>query len=225
MRGSIDGGIFEMKKILWCGGSHLGNAANLINSTFSNNYNEYYITAAPRNRDWSKAGGRYFVDGSIVGNNAHEPHRRLNLNNFDRIIFVGQYIQPQRYVNVEFKQLLSSSLLDAILERDDLFLRLPGGIFNEPISLFPRIAKDKCVLLCDPWLRRNDLPIKFMERFTEKLSNYCAEKNMLLFFQPDSTLEKRFSTHYRFSRSENNRSHFNDEFWRLCLQDLSIKIN
>lgn len=223
MRGSIDGKFCEMKKLLWCGGSHLGGAMNTIKTLFSDHYNEYYITAAPVNRDWSVVGGRYFVDGSVVGNNAQEPDRRINLDDFDHIIFVGQYIQPQRYV--QSSQLLSSSLLDAILERDDLFMRLPGGIFNEPISLFPRIAKDKCVLLCDPWTRSNNLPIRFMERFAERLSDYCAENKMLLLFQPESTLEGKFSTHYRFSRSENDDMHFNDEFWRLYVQDLRIKIN
>ena len=215
-----------MRKILWCGGSHLGNAKIVINAIYSDSHNEYYVTAAPLNRDWSAVGGRYFVDGSVVGNNAQEPDRRIDLADYDRIIFVGQYIQPQRYARPS--QMLSSSLVNAILERDDCFTRLPGSIFNEPISLFPSIAKGKCVLLCDPWQRSNNLPIRFMERFANNLNNFCEKNNIQLLFQPESTLERKFSTHNRFSRSENaenDRMHFNEEFWRLYMQDLRTKVN
>ena len=120
-----------MKKLLWCGGSHLGNARGVIESLFAQFDNEFYITAGPKNRDWSVDGGRYFVNGSIVGDNAQKPGRRLDLGVFDRVIFVGQYIQPQRYVYPS--QLLSSALLNSILRRDDLFVRLPRGILNAPM--------------------------------------------------------------------------------------------
>ena len=215
-----------MKKILWCGGSHLGTAKESIRSIFAKYDNEFYITAAPKNRDWSKIGGKYFVDGSIVGDNAHEPGRRVDLGAFDRIIFVGQYIQPQRYVRPS--QLLSSALLKAVLHRDDLFIRLPGGIFNEPLSLFPRIAKKNCVLLCDPWIvsnRSNLLPVEFMQGFKKKLTNYCLKNSILLLFQPNSTVKWGFYTRRGFRRSSNDKWHFNDDFWRLYIQSLKDKFD
>lgn len=212
-----------MTKLLWCGGSHLGNARGVIESLFAQCDNEFYVTAAPKNRDWSRVGGRYFVDGAIVGDNAQEPGRRLDLGVFDQIIFVGQYIQPQKYVHPS--QLLSSALLNSILRRDDLFVRLPGGIYNEPILLFPKIAKEKCVLLCDPWIRCNLLPARFMEGFKQELTDYCHSNNILLMFQPNSTVEGQFSTRQEFSRSENDKMHFNAKFWCLYIQSFKDKFN
>lgn len=207
-----------MKKVLWCGGSHLGNAKGVIESLFTQSENEYYVTATPKNRDWSKNGGRYHVNGSIVGGNASEPDRRVDLSAYSRIIFVGQFIQPQKYVRPS--DLLSSSLLNAMLCRDDVFTQLPNGLFNEPLSLFPQIAKGKCTLLCDPWLRNNTLPMSFMAKFRNSLIDYCLKRDMALMFQPMSTLEREFSTSQEFSRRGGGRMHFNNEFWSIYMQTL-----
>lgn len=211
-----------MKKILWCGGSHLGHSKKVIETLFSDHNNEYYITAAPMNKNWSKDGGRYFVEGSIIGDNAAEPERRLDLLDFDHIVFVGHYIQPQKYT---FRsQPLSSALKKAILGRDDLFIRLPDGNYNEPITLFPEIAKGKCVLLCDPFALNNALPIDFMEEFKIELHNFCLKKGIDLMFQPQPTLDHNLSTLKSYSRSEGDQIHCNEDFWLLYLQSLKEKL-
>ena len=209
-----------MKKILWCGGSHLGHAKKVIESNFAENTNSFYITAGPKNKRWSIQGGRYFVEGSVVGDNGAEPDKRLDLSDFDQIIFIGQWIQPLKYLP-RF-QPISTALKHAILRRDDLFINLPGGNFNEPIVLFPKIAKGKCILLCDPWNRNNALPIAFIEDFKQELICFCQKEDIRLMFQPQSTLDKNLSTLEIFSRSQSDKSHFNTDFWRLYLQSLAI---
>jgi hypothetical protein len=142
-------------KVLWCGGSHLGNAKPIIASRLSHIESEYYITAGPTNRDWAASGGRYSVKDHAVVGNAAEPSRLVNLARYDKIIFVGQYIQPQRYFNKN--QIISESIAARILEQE-VILDRPNGFFNEPISLFAENAPCKCILIA---IHSQELIFKF----------------------------------------------------------------
>lgn len=214
-----------MKKILWCGGSHLGSAKNAIKPIFEKYKCEFYITAGPKILNWSAQGGRWSVDGSIVSNDC-QPEQKFNLSRFDHIVFVGHFIQPHRYMKSH--HLPSSALVNAILDRDDLFIRIPISPhrqgFNEPILLFPQIAPNKCILLPDPWLtKENFSPSReFMQKYKEKLVEFCKKNNLLLLFQPDSTLENCFNTKKKFSKGD--RNHFNTVFWHRHLQNLKESI-
>ena len=122
------------------GGSHLGHAKKVIESNLAENTNSFYITAGPKNKRWSIQGGRYFVEGSVVGDNGAEPDKRLDLSDFDQIIFIGQWIQPLKYLP-RF-QPISTALKHAILRRDDLFINLPGGNLMSPLCYFQKLPKE-----------------------------------------------------------------------------------
>ena len=70
-----------MKKILFCGGSHMGQCKKnkLIEKKFNNFDLDFYITAGPRNRHWSVNGGRYKVDGTRVSGNIRYPNTEKDL--------------------------------------------------------------------------------------------------------------------------------------------------
>ena len=52
-----------MKRLLWCGGSHLAHARGHILQRWPNAENDFYVTAGPDNNRWSAGGGRYPVQG------------------------------------------------------------------------------------------------------------------------------------------------------------------
>ena len=138
-----------MKKVLFCGGSHPGNAKSSIEPQFDSIDVDYYITAGPKNRDWSKAGGRYFRDDSIVGKNGHSPRKLVDLSKYSQIIFVGQWIQP--FQHLEGGNIAPQALLNNIFH-ENCFVDLPVGSSNEPRSLVPDIAVGRCTLIIDPLL-------------------------------------------------------------------------
>ena len=207
-----------MNRILWCGGSHLATAKKSIEKLFSTCVNDYYITAAPKNRDWSKRGGRYFVKGCIIGDNAAEPGKRIDLAIYNLVVFVGQYIQPWRYANSY--QPMSAELQDVILKQEDLFVRLPSGIYNEPIRIIPKIARCPCILLCDPWVCGNAIPSRFMEQFKISLNQFGKKNNIMVIYQPDRTLNGVFNTQDRFKIKQADNKHFDQEFWDLYLSSM-----
>ena len=62
---------------------------------------DFYITAGPYNRDWSIRGGRYKFDGTRVGGNFRQPNVEIDLSKYEHIIFIGQYIQVDRFCDFE----------------------------------------------------------------------------------------------------------------------------
>ena len=140
-----------MKKILWCGVSHLGTARKSISSISREHENNFYITAAPKVRDWSVCSGRYVSRGSLVCGSPVEKGRDIDLGKYDHIIFAGQFVHISRYF-CDFSP-VSDFLVDSIIFSDNFLLKLPAGdsqspsfqkgsMYNEPLVLFPRLKSD-----------------------------------------------------------------------------------
>jgi hypothetical protein len=208
-----------VKKILWCGGSHLVDAMGLIREEFSFTENTFYGTAGPANLAWSKEGGRYQVKGTVVGGNAHQPSVHHDLQAFDFVIFVGQLVMPQMYFYGRTP--LSTSILEAMLPVETFLEKLPGGGFNEPLTLFPRLAPGRCVLACDPLPTGlpyvEHVPLKAKRVFLEHVSKFCHFHGLRCIFQPDVTVAETLSTAPWFRKQEDDRMHMNADFWRQYL--------
>ena len=218
-----------MKRLLWCGGSHLAHARGHILQRWPDAENDFYVTAGPDNNRWSAGGGRYPVQGTWVGPNAYQPDRSIDLSHYDAIVFIGQWIQPHKVFRAG--QPLSADLLHCIVADGSILLHPPDGAFNEPLTLFPALAPGRCWLLCDPyphaeshWEAQHchghyrDIPTAYIEAYIEGLKRFCAERTIQLLLQPDSSHHNRI-TLSQYSRGD--RIHMNDAFWRLNLDQLT----
>ena len=203
-----------MRKILWCGGSHLGSSKDVIPSIFEHDENTFHVTAGGKNRLWSMNGGTYRVEGTVVGGNAHEPERREDLSRYDHIVFVGQYIQPNRYFQGDC--LLSNAVISKILSQDDFLIKFPDGIYNQPLELFPDLHP-RVTLLADPWHSKQHIDRKCLSAFVDAVSQFCIKRNIRLMFQPASTLSERYQTDKKFKKSDIDRIHCNAAFWNEYL--------
>src|SRR5688572_6746749 len=146
MRGLIAGKIRTMKRILWCGGSHLAHARPHIEASHATTLKGYepdfYVTAGPRNRDWSGTGGRYTVDGAVVSGNAHEPERKVDMSANSALVFIGQFFQPFKAFIGDMDH--SSAVVGRVLQHlpmqgyfHDPARNIEHRWYNEPLSLFP----------------------------------------------------------------------------------------
>lgn len=208
-----------MKKTLWCGGSHLASCKEVILSMFQKAENAFYITAGPKIKRWSINGGTYRVSGSLIGGNGYEPKRVIDLSYYDRIIFVGQYIQPQRYFHgfhSDYDQKLSTSAISVILEADNFLIRLPGGIYNQPLELFPSLHT-KVVLLSDPWIAEHQMNQKCLHAFRAAVKNFCVQRNIEILFQPERTQSEPYKTSTKYKVKKSDNGHFNKNFWNEYL--------
>jgi hypothetical protein len=86
----------------------------------------FYITASPKNRDWSAA----------------EPDRTVDMSSFSQIVFIGQFIQPHRFLTSAAP--LSNSPLQTIFEKYPLYIPVnphdPHLAYNEPLELFHNLT-------------------------------------------------------------------------------------
>ncbi len=208
-----------MKKILWCGGSHLVDAHAQICEVFSFTQNTFYGTAGPQNLAWSKVGGRYKVSGTVVGANGYQPSVHHDLEAYDLVIFVGQFVMPQMYFHGY--QPLSASILDAMLPIESFLEKLPDGGFNEPLTLFPRLAPGRCVLACDPMPTgeafADYVPLNAKRKFLEHVIKFCVFHGLICIFQPNETLGDNLATLRSLRRTDGDRMHMNADFWRHFL--------
>jgi hypothetical protein len=215
-----------MKKLLWCGGSHLANAKLIIEELCLEFNNTFYVTGGEKNRDWAKQGGRYKAKGTIIGGNAYEPTVFYDLEEYSRIIFVGQYIQPQRFLQSD--QPLSTSILNIMFPSDSFLINIPGGIYNEPLAIFPKLAPKKCLLLCDPMPSSDspfsEVPRKSKEYFLQRVVDFCRLREMTIAFQPPNTLDGNVTTKAHFKRKSDDDIHMNDQFWKEYLQGILSQI-
>ena len=69
--------------------------------------------------DGSAAGGRYVVKDGTVGGNAAEPERTVDMSSLSQIVFIGQFIQPHRFLTGAAP--LSNFLLETIFEKYPLY--------------------------------------------------------------------------------------------------------
>lgn len=216
-----------MKKVLCCGGSHLANAKSSFQSQFDSIDFDCYITAGPKNRKWSKDGGRYFRDGSIVGKNGFLRHKLVDLSEYSQIIFFGHWIQPFRYI--QGVNMASQELLNHVFH-EDCFVDLPDGAWNEPLSLFPDIAPGKCTLIVDPLpysAAMSEVPDLYIRKMYLKLSDFCQKRTIKIIMPPAELLENgRFLTKKKYYRNgpEDQFAHCNDDYWKILLSSVSEEL-
>ena len=209
-----------MSRILWCGGSHLAHARPVLERQLE--AKNFYITAGPELNRWSSEGGRYQVNGSTVSGSPFAPELHIDLDEYDQIVFVGQWVQPHKWFNAG--QLLSDEVLEAMFSGDRVLTQAPDGAYNEPLLLFPRLAPGRCVLACDPfphsdsqWQKHHchgyyrDIPTKNLERFYAQVKKVCTQRDITMLLQP-------YDTHSNWvTASEHSRGdqiHMTEEFWQ-----------
>ena len=206
-----------MKKILFCGGSHMGQCKKneVIEKKFNNFDLDFYITGGSSIRDWSINGGRYKVDGTRItriGGNIIQTNTEKDLSKYDHIVFIGQFIQIKRFCNPKTKQLLSKSILKEIFNKDS-FINLPGNLYNEPLELFPKLAPNRVILIPDPLIKskRYKFYFDFLDYFYKGLS-LCCESRSIKLFLPDKSLLEDDS---RFIKEEYKKDalHCNSTYW------------
>jgi hypothetical protein len=218
------------KRILWCGGSHLGNAKSTITALHSNSLKgiglDFYITAAPVNRKWSANGGRYYVEGTSVGKNGHSPLISHDLSCYSAIVFIGQWIHPFKIFTGSMP--LSSSLLHTLLNDVPLygFSRWKGPTiqqwYNEPLELFPRIAGCPIYLIPDPPICADEyrqVPLSVKKAFASKLESFCLANGITLCNLPASVLDPDQITPKRFLRGTSDSAHMSDVYWQTVLDE------
>ena len=208
-----------MSRILWCGGSHLAHAKPVLERQLG--AEDFFVTAGPELNRWSAEGGRYEVEGSRVGGNPFAPERHVDLKDFDRIVFVGQWVQPHKWFNAG--QLLSNQVLEAMFRDGAVLRQAPDGAYNEPLLLFPQLAPGRCVLACDPfphthscWPTQHcrghyrDIPAMCLERFYAQVQSVCDQRGVTMLLQPDDT-HTNWVTAAEHSRGD--QIHMTESFW------------
>ena len=213
-----------MKKILFCGGSHMGQSKKIIEKKFDNFDLEFYITAGPKNRDWSINGGRYKVDGTIIGGNGHSPSIYLDLSKYTHIVFVGQYIQIWKFFTNKNKMNISKSLLQILFK--NCFTNLPFNHYNEPLDLFPKIAYGKLILIPDPLInfhKTENINLKYIDYFYKQLSSFCDSRSIQLCMPTKSLLddEGRFVKAEYMRARDKNDFHCLDEYWQILFDNFN----
>lgn len=223
-----------MRRVLWCGGSHLGNTRNSairrIHAELLRDFSaEFYITAAPANRNWSARGGRYRVEQSTVSGNRMMPLERRDLSCYAAIIFVGQWIQP--WFAFRDALPLSEALLRLSLEGLPLhpWITRRGQRmrwFNEPLALFPRLTQAPVILIRDPEARLEHyrrVPAAIKRRFGTHLEAFCQEYGLVLCPQAQDALDRDLVTQSRYLRRRTGEDcvHMSDAYWqRLFVNQL-----
>ena len=219
MRGRNIRSFWEMKSILFCGGSHLATAKTSIEKRFELFNLDYFVTAGTKNLKWFKNGGRYNIEGTIIGGSPEQANIFKDLSKYDLIIFVGQFIQISRFLGGN-KQLLSKSILKEIFKKD-CFINLPGNLYNQPLEIFPEIAPNKVILIPDPLVKTlniEGIDLDYVDYFYEQLHLFC-EYRFIKLLMPDKCLledDLRFvKSTYMLSK---DNIHCKKEYWDIFFQ-------
>lgn len=231
-----------MKKVLWCGGSHLANAKQLIQSKFSYLSNDFAVTAGDFHLQYLR-GLRIYLDGSEI--KGLEKFRPTNFNSYSKsdyelCIFVGQYIQPTRY----FWDCtpLSNAVVSNILDPSRFLLDMRSGhavndfkspkkyqtcFRNQPLELFSRLFAERLILIHDPLPlcleSYANVPLKYKERFNQSVVQFCSKNGIKLVCQPSHTVDQFGLTNQKFQRSESDQTHANDDFWDIILNQIDFR--
>ena len=208
-----------MKNILFCGGSHLAHAKKVIEKKFRNYDIEFYVTAGPKNRDWSIKGGRYKVNGNEVGGNFVKPDLFKDLSKYEYIVFVGQWIQINRYLIFLKKQMLSKSILSEIFNKN-CFINIPGNIYNEPLEIFPKLAPNKIILIPDPLVKITRLEYitsNYIDYFYRQLHLFCESKSIKIVMPDKSLLDDIGCVKAEYMRDKKD-IHCTREYWEILFE-------
>lgn len=230
-----------MRKVLWCGGSHLGNAKGLIQSKFSHFSNDFAVTAAGFHIKYL-SGLRICLDGGeIKGLEKFNSHNldSYSKNDYDFCVFVGQYIQPTRYFRGCSP--LSSAVLENILDPSRFLIEMRSGhavnafkrsenyqsfFRNQPLELFPQLFKERLVLIRDPLPlgleSYANVPLQYKERFNQSVVKFCAKNGIKLVCQPLHTVDQFGLTNQKFQRKDDDHNHASNEFWDIIFDSINF---
>ena len=212
-------------KILWCGGSHLACAKSSILKIYAESDNSFFITAGGKVKIWSLNGGRYKVNKSVVGGNCWRK-KSFDLNSFDFIIFVGQYIHAGRYFDTDMP--CSDDLVECIVNDKNFLKYIPFSdsfFFNEPLVLFPSIVPSKCILIPDPMPSNSKLSEHIVKKFNHAVQDFCKENNLLYFPQVEKTKVDYVSTNPIYLKDPKDKNHMNEDYWCIQLNKLKSDIS
>jgi hypothetical protein len=205
-----------MKKLLWCGGSHLANSKNAIESNFSEFDNIFFRTAGPVNLEWFRRGGRYKVDRDLVLDPRDEK-QSFRINQYVKIIFVGQYINIRRYHADNI--LVSRTLYETIYPHESAPFILGR---NHPLELFFKKFGNKCILLPEPIPISNDedakIPLRTHDFYRRMLWKFCSHYDSTLIGENFSFLGKDGLT-LSIYKGRDSR-HCNSRYWDIRMQDV-----
>lgn len=223
-----------MSRILWCGGSHLGCAISVVEALHKGPLKSWafdrYLTAGPINRNWSKDGGRYRVDGTVVSANKRNPDEVRDLADYDAIVFVGQWITPFKILSGDMP--ISTHLLDRMLEGvpihgySQIGRRPIQKWYNEPLELFPKLAPGKVFLVPDPdscMEGYRQVAIATKHRFWAHIEQFCAERGIRLAEIPEQVRTPELTSKPEYKR-DGDLIHMNPAYWDIVLRESLMPI-
>jgi hypothetical protein len=211
-----------MKKLLWCGGSHLANSKSAIERIFTDSENTFFPTAGPVNREWFNSGGKYNVDGDLVVDPRDEGSP-LHINQFSRVIFIGQFINI-RFFSANSRP-VSRALYESLYPYECVHLK--GGLVNHPLELFFKEFGHKCILVPEPTpisnTKDSKIPLRTHDFYWEMLRKFCSHYDSILIEENPSFLGKDRLTLKIYEGIDSR--HCNSRYWDIKIQGIKDVLN
>jgi hypothetical protein len=228
-----------MRRILWCGGSHLAQNKRRIEELHSEYRNEFALTAGGFHK-WYLEGNRLRIAGdSVFDLHAFRPSNQSEYSraDFDILVFVGQYIQPTRYFCGNAP--ISEAMMADMTNEKSFLVRLRAGhaiqsfrhetaayppfFHNQPLEYLLHISRGRSILIQDPIPNNPDfesVPAICKIRFQESVVRFCRNWKCELVTQREHTLSTSLTTCRTYNLRNGDHSHMNDEFWKTVFVDL-----
>lgn len=225
-------------KLLFCGGSHLSNLKKYLSSELLGFESSFLVTGGAY-QFWSRDGHRFKTNGTKVSNLFNKPEDfEVDLANYNRIIFVGQLLQPHRCFYGD--RPLSKALVREILNPEHFpawmksfpsnninsstFYESNPWFYNEPLALFPKLSTGKCISLDDPLPRHPafaSVPNHAKRSFLEEVDNFCKRNQILRIPQHQSTISNFYTTLDAYACEDpNDFTHANELYWQITWKEL-----
>ncbi len=221
--------------------------------------NDFFPTAAGDLWTWYEKGGKLKEAGGKFSfrnfpelfSASGEPlyGKEFDLNRYDAIIFVGQWIRPLQYLGLtdwyksnpppsydQLKRIARNIIENPFIPGSGL-----NQIPNEPLVKFPSIVSEasRIILVPDPLPGRPPLDnkilrpinyrdqfdvyrsnLKFVKLFYETLQEICIKNGIQYCFQPDSTFDpESLTTHSEFMEFNDECIHVNVNFYFRLLSE------
>lgn len=223
-----------MKKVLFCGGSHLAHAKVVIDkwavSGEGNIKVEYLVTAGVQVRKWLSSGKQFTYteeEGVILPSINLNSVKSFFPKEYDYIVIIGNYYLPRRLV--DFIKLWNIPMSD-IIEKEIIvnsFSDVPlGGEKSFKNNLVDIIAEFKgaqtqLLLVPDPRMINTieHLPSHFIEKYYRYLCDYLESKKFKYIPHDLSSIDPNTGSSLEFFKREIQDSiHMNDEYWELQMR-------
>lgn len=169
-----------MKRVLWCGGSHMGVFRRLLNEEqelkdlLKGYESSFFATAGGETYPWIKAGGylklnenghvSYRASRDLVDEDGNPLYcEPIDLNRFDKVVYLGNWFRPLQYLALsswfENNNVISDSLLQSLSRNLVLNPPINGSgkdtISNETVFKVAKFFadKNKVFVVPDPYPR------------------------------------------------------------------------